>query len=56
MTMVLAARRAASFTQGMSFADDDPGVFREIALVNRIRKRAAAWCASGHPGGTGITR
>jgi type III restriction enzyme len=35
---------------------DDPGVFRELPLVNRIRPRVKAWRASGYPGVTGTTR
>jgi type III restriction enzyme len=35
---------------------DDPGVFVEIPLVNRIRTRIDAWRAAGYPGVTGITK
>ena len=35
---------------------DDPGVFRELPLVNRIRPRVKAWRESGYPGVTGTTR
>ena len=35
---------------------DDPGVFVEIPLVNRIRPRVQAWRNAGHPGVTGITK
>lgn len=35
---------------------DDPGVFRELPLVNRIRPRVKAWRDSGYPGVTGTTR
>ncbi len=35
---------------------DDPGVFREIPLINRIRERVKAWRESGYPGVTGITK
>ena len=31
-------------------------MFREIPLVNRIRKRVEAWRAAGYPGVTGITK
>ena len=41
---------------GDAAAFDDPGVFREIPLVNRIRERVKAWRESGHPGVTGITK
>ena len=33
-----------------SRAFDDPGVFVEIPLVNRIRARVKAWRAAGYPG------
>jgi type III restriction enzyme len=39
-----------------SKAFDDPGVFRELPLVNRIRPRIKAWREAGYPGVTGITR
>ncbi len=39
-----------------SRAFDDPGVFVEIPLVNRIRERVGAWRAAGYPGVTGITK
>lgn len=35
---------------------DDPGVFIELPLVNRIRKRVDEWRANGYPGVTGITK
>lgn len=35
---------------------DDPGVFRELPLVNRIRPRVEAWREAGYPGVTGTTR
>lgn len=35
---------------------DDPGIFKEIKLVNRIRKRVADWRNKGYPGTTAITR
>ena len=34
----------------------NPGEFREIELVNRIRKRVAEWRASGYPGTSSTTR
>ena len=40
---------------GDAAAIDDPCVFREIPLVNRIRARIKGWRESGHPGVTGIT-
>jgi len=39
-----------------STAFDDPGVFRELPLVNRIRPRVREWREAGYPGVTGITR
>jgi type III restriction enzyme len=35
---------------------DDPGMFRELPLVNRIRPRVKAWREAGYPGVTGTTR
>lgn len=35
---------------------DDPGVFVEIELVNRIRPRVDKWRGAGYPGVTGITK
>ena len=35
---------------------EDPGQFKEIALVNRIRPRVKAWSDAGWPGVTGMTR
>jgi len=51
-------RRPAGYVvaSGGAAAFDDPGVFREIPLVNRIRERVKAWRESGHPGVTGITK
>ncbi|NLE37222.1 MAG: DEAD/DEAH box helicase family protein, partial [Pirellulaceae bacterium] len=37
-------------------AFDDPGVFRELPLVNQIRPRVKAWREAGYPGVTGMTR
>lgn len=45
---VIASERSRSF--------DDPGIFVEIPLVNRIRPRIKAWRESGYPGVTGITK
>ena len=39
-----------------SKAFDDPGVFVEIALVNRIRPRVKQWREAGYPGVSGTTR
>jgi type III restriction enzyme len=35
---------------------DDPGLFVEIPLVNRIRPRVKAWHALGYPGVSGMTK
>lgn len=35
---------------------DDPGEFRELELVNRIRNRVDAWKNNNYPGITGITK
>ena len=35
---------------------DDPGIFVEIPLVNRIRPRVKAWREAGYPGVTSITK
>ena len=39
-----------------SKAFDDPGVFIEIPMVNRIRPRVRRWRENGYPGVSGITR
>ena len=39
-----------------SKAFDDPGVFVEIPLVNRIRPRVRVWREAGYPGVSGVTR
>ena len=39
-----------------SKAFDDPGVFVEIPLVNRIRERVKAWRKAGYPGVTSVTK
>ena len=51
-------RRSAGFVVASadSKAFDDPGVFKEIPLVNQIRSRVKAWRHAGYPGVTGITR
>src|SRR6266705_4210350 len=35
---------------------DDPGIFRELPLVNQIRPRVKAWAAGGCPGASGVTQ
>ncbi len=51
-------RRPAGYVRASEHARsfDDPGVFVELPLVNRIRERVGAWRATGYPGVTGITR
>jgi type III restriction enzyme len=52
-----AGRRPAGYvvaTQG-SKSFDDPGLFVELPLVNRIRPRVQAWREAGYPGVTGTT-
>jgi type III restriction enzyme len=39
-----------------SRAFDDPGIFIEIPVVNKIRPRVKAWREAGYPGVTGITK
>lgn len=39
-----------------SKAFDDPGIFKEIPLVNKIRPRVKAWREADYPGVTGITK
>ena len=35
---------------------DDPGIFRELPLVNQIRPRVEAWARNGYAGTSGITQ
>src|SRR6516164_6920541 len=35
---------------------DDPGVFVELPLVNKIRPRVKAWREADYPGASGITK
>ena len=35
---------------------DDPGIFRELELVNKIRQRVDDWRANGYPNVTGVTK
>ena len=39
-----------------SKAFDDPGIFVEIDIVNKIRPRVKAWREASYPGVTGITK
>ena len=51
-------RRPAGFVRATPGKEtfDDPGIFVELPVVNRIRERVAAWRAAGHPGVTGTTK
>jgi len=51
-------RRPAGYVvaSGESKAFDDPGIFVEIPLVNRIRPRVDAWREAGSRGVTSITK
>lgn len=51
-------RRKSGYTMATPNAKgfDDPGVFKEIPLVNAIRPRVNAWRIAGWPGVTGMTR
>lgn len=53
-----AGRRPAGYliASGDSRTFDDPGVFVEIPLVNRLRPRVKAWREAGYPGVTAITK
>jgi type III restriction enzyme len=55
---LVAGRRPAGYVvaSGDSRAFDDPGIFVEIPLVNRIRPRVKAWREAGYPGVTSITK
>ncbi len=35
---------------------DDPGIFVELPLVNKIRSRVKDWREAGYPGATGVTQ
>ncbi|MGD9974917.1 MAG: BPTD_3080 family restriction endonuclease [Desulfatirhabdiaceae bacterium] len=51
-------RRPAGYVMATpdSKAFDDPGIFVEIDLVNKIRPRVKTWQEAGYPGVSGITR
>jgi type III restriction enzyme len=51
-------RRSAGYIQATPGANqyNDPGVFKEIPLVNEIHKRVKIWRESNYPGITGVTR
>ena len=51
-------RRPAGFVRATPGKEtfDDPGIFVELPVVNRIRERVAAWRAAGYSGVTGTTK
>jgi type III restriction enzyme len=51
-------RRPAGYVRASdnSKAFDDPGVFVELPLPNKIRPRVNAWREANYPGATGITK
>lgn len=51
-------RRPAGYVTATpgSQAFDDPGIFRELPLVNQIRPRIKAWREGGYLGASGITK
>ena len=55
---MISGRRPAGFLIASqdSKVFDDPGVFREIELVNKIRQRVDDWRANGYPNVTGVTK
>jgi type III restriction enzyme len=54
----VSGRRPAGYVRASdsSKAFDDPGVFVELPLVNKIRPRVNAWRAANYPGVSGITK
>ena len=55
---MISGRRPAGFliATPASKDSDDPGIFREIELVNKIRPRVDDWRANGYPNVTGVTK
>ena len=54
----ISGRRPAGFltsTKG-STSLDDPGIFHELSLANKIRRLVKEWRARGYPGTTGMTK
>ena len=51
-------RRKAGYVRASekSRTFDDPGVFMELPLVNKIRPRVKAWREADYPGASGITK
>lgn len=57
-SLVEGSRRPAGYViaSESSRSFDDPGIFKEIPLVNLIRPRVQAWREGGYSGVTGITK
>ncbi len=55
---LVSGRRSAGFLVASpdSKSFDDPGIFKELELVNRIRDRVDEWRKNDYPNVTGITR
>ena len=55
---LIPGRRPAGFLIASedSQAFDDPGIFRELELVNKIRQRVDDWRTNGYPNVTGVTK
>src|SRR5271165_4232971 len=53
-----AGRRPAGYVTATPGARsfDDPGIFRELPMVNQIRPRVKEWAAKGYQGTSGITQ
>jgi type III restriction enzyme len=50
-------RRPAGYLSSSGLAGyDDPGIFHELPLVNRIRKEVDSWRDDEYPGVTGVTK
>lgn len=54
---LIEGRRSAGYlTSSGTKAVDDPGIFHELPLVNKIRKRVDEWREKHYPGITGMTK
>src|SRR3990167_6042937 len=55
---LLDGRRRAGFIVASEHSEsfDDPGIFVELDLANRIRERVEKWKENGYPGITSITK
>ena len=55
---IIEGRRKSGYVMATPGAKgfEDPGQFKEIALVNQIRPRVDAWRKASWPGVTGMTR